>query len=98
MKNRRKKRRPRFPTWGGEQNEGFEEGGHLRQGLHHSVQQCADPLGHLEEFENSGNSKNSHHSDDGRIDGEYLTFDLFQCNPNDREENNCDVKLVPSEE
>ena len=78
-------------------NERFEESDHLGQGLHHGVQQCTDALGHFEKFENSCNSKNSHHSDDGRINREHLAFDLFQCNPNDREENNCNIKLIPSE-
>ena len=68
---------------------------YLRECLHHRVQQSPDPLGHLEELENSGNPQDSHHSDYSWIDREDLTLDLLQSDANYGEKYNGHVKLIP---
>ena len=64
---------------GGEDEEQEEEEEaqvpHLRQSLHHCVQQSSDPLRHLEKLQDPGNPQNPHHADQGRVDDEGL-----QCN------------------
>ena len=64
---------------GGEDEEQQEEEEaevpHLRQSLHHCVQQSSDPLRHLEELEDPGDPQDPHHTNQGRVDDEGL-----QCN------------------
>ena len=61
---------------GGEDEEQEEEEEaqvpHLRQSLHHCVQQSSDPLRHLEKLQDPGYPQNPHHADQGRVDDEGL--------------------------
>lgn len=79
---------PKCSKYEEQQEEEKTKVANLRESLHHCVQQGSDTLGHLEQLEDPGNPEHSHHPNDGRVDGEYLTLDLLQSYANDRQEDN----------
>ena len=67
----------------------------LGQGLHHSVQQRANSFGHFQELEDPSNSENSHHADNGRVDGEDDSLYFLQSYPHQGQHHYHHVQLVP---
>ena len=61
-----------------EEEEEEAEVADLRQGLHHRVEKGTNSLGHFKELEDSGNSEDSHHPDDGGVDREDWALHLLQ--------------------
>lgn len=50
----------------------------------------------LADFLTSGNPQNSHHPNNGRVDGYDLTLHLFQHDAHHRQDHNEHIQLVPS--
>ena len=69
---------------------------HLRQSLHHCIEQGPDPFGHLQKLENPGNSENPHNPDNSGVDDEGLTLYLLKTNSYYGQDSYGKIQLVPS--